>query len=69
MKVAAVFQIYLPYYLPRTSEWSEGKYLQFHFDVEGHLVNIHPRKVDEKLFPEGIDEQLGYFPTRVTFVS
>jgi hypothetical protein len=58
MKVLALFQIYLPYFLPRTPEWSEDKYFQFHFEVEGHLVNVHPRKADEKLFPSPIDEQL-----------
>lgn len=58
MKVVAVFQIYLPYFLPRTPEWSEAPYYQHHFDVEGHLVNVHPRKADERLFPSPIDEQL-----------
>ena len=56
--VAALFQIYLPYFLPRTPEWSEGKNFQFQFDVEGHLVNVHPRRTDEKLFPTSIDENL-----------
>jgi hypothetical protein len=58
MKVVALFQIYLPYFLPRTPEWSEGKNFQFQFKVEGHLVNVHPRRADEKLFPSPIDEQL-----------
>ncbi len=58
MKVVALFQLYLPYFLPRTPEWSEGKYVQFQFEVEGHLVNIHPRRVDEKLFPTPMEEQL-----------
>jgi hypothetical protein len=58
MKVVALFQIYLPYFLPRTPEWSEARYFQFHFDVEGHLVNIHPKRADEKLFPSPIDENL-----------
>jgi hypothetical protein len=58
MKVVALFQIYLPYFLPRTPEWSEAKNFQFQFDVEGHLVNIHPRRADEKLFPSPVDENL-----------
>lgn len=65
MKVVALFQIYLPYFLPRTPEWSEAPYLQHHFDVEGHLVNIHPRKADEKLFPNPIDEQLAEAKVKV----
>ena len=58
MKVIALFQIYLPYFLPRTPEWSEPKNFQFHFEVEGHLVNVHPRRADEKLFPSPLDEEL-----------
>ncbi len=58
MKVVALFQIYLPYFLPRTAEWSVAPYLQHHFDVEGQLVNVHPRKVDEELFPHPVDKQL-----------
>jgi len=58
MKVVALFQIYLPYFLPRTPAWSEAKNFQFQFEVEGHLVNVHPRRADEKLFPSPIDEQL-----------
>lgn len=58
MKVVALFQIYLPYFLPRTPQWSEDENFQFQFEVEGHLVNVHPRKADEKLFPSPIDEQL-----------
>jgi hypothetical protein len=58
MKVVALFQIYLPYYLPRTEEWSTAPYLQHHFDVEGQIVNVHPRKADEQLFPNPIDKQL-----------
>lgn len=58
MKVVALFQIYLPYFLPRTPQWSEGKNFQFQYEVEGHLVNVHPRRADEKLFPAPIDEQL-----------
>jgi hypothetical protein len=58
MKVVALFQIYLPYFLPRTPQWSEAKNFQFQFEVDGHLVNVHPRRADEKLFPAPIDEQL-----------
>jgi len=58
MKVVALFQIYLPYFLPRTPQWSEAKNFQFQFEVEGRLVNVHPRKAGEKLFPSPIDEQL-----------
>jgi hypothetical protein len=58
MKVVALFQIYLPYFLPRTPQWSEAENFQFQFMVEGHLVNVHPRRADEKLFPAPIDEQL-----------
>jgi hypothetical protein len=58
MKVLGLFQIYLPYFLPRTQEWSEAPYLQHFFDVEGQLVNVHPRKADEELFPNPIDKQL-----------
>ncbi len=58
MKVVAVVQVYLPYFLPRTSGWSEPPYYQHHFSVEGQLVNVHPRKADERLFPTQIDEQL-----------
>lgn len=65
MKVVALFQIYLPYFLPRTPEWSEARNFQFQFDVEGHLVNIHPRRADEKLFPAPIDEQLAEAIIRV----
>lgn len=65
MKVVALFQIYLPYYLPRTPEWSEAPYLQNQFDVEGHLVNVHPRRADEELFPSPIDEQLAGLKIKV----
>jgi hypothetical protein len=58
MKVVAVFQMYLPYFLPRTSAWSEAPYLQDHFEVEGHLVNVHPRKAGESLFPGVVDQNL-----------
>jgi hypothetical protein len=58
MRVIAVVQIYLPYFLPRTPEWSEAPYYQHHFSVEGQLVNVHPRKANERLFPSPIDEQL-----------
>lgn len=58
MKVVAVFQIYLPYFLPRTPEWSEAENLQFRFSVEGHQVDVHPRKQDESLFPRPIDQEL-----------
>lgn len=58
MKVVALFQIYLPYFLPRTPEWSTHKNFQFQFNVEDHLVNIHPRRADEALFPSPIDENL-----------
>jgi hypothetical protein len=58
MKVVALFQIYLPYFLPRTPEWSVHKNFQFQFNVEDHLVNIHPRRADEVLFPSPIDENL-----------
>src|SRR6266496_252952 len=58
MKVLALFQIYLPYFLPRTAEWSVDPYLQHFFDVEGQRVNVHPRKADEELFPNPIDKQL-----------
>src|SRR5438270_9756449 len=58
MKVVALFQIYLPYFLPRTPEWSTPENLQLQFEVEGHLVNVHPRKQDEKMFPRPIDEEL-----------
>ena len=58
MKVVALFQFYLPYFLPRTAEWSEAPYLQNKFDVEGQLVHVHPRKADEELFPSPIDKLL-----------
>lgn len=58
MKVLALFQIYLPYFLPRTNEWSAARYFQHFFDVEGQRVNVHPRKVDEELFPNPIDKEL-----------
>lgn len=55
MKVAALFQIYLPYFLPRTPEWSEARNFQFQFDVEGHLVNIHPRRAPALIRSQGAD--------------
>jgi hypothetical protein len=58
MKVAAVFQIYFPYFLPRTPEWSTAENLQFQFEVNGHMVDVHPRKQDEELFPRPIDKEL-----------
>jgi hypothetical protein len=58
MKVVALFQIYLPYFLPRMTEWSAHKNFQFQFDIEGHLVNVRPRRADEDLFPSPIDENL-----------
>lgn len=58
MKVMALFQFYLPYFLPRTAEWSEAPYLQNKFDVEGQLVHVHARKADEELFPSPIDKLL-----------
>jgi hypothetical protein len=65
MKVVALCQIYLPYFLPRTSEWSEPPYFQFYFNIEGHLVYVHPRKAGERLFPNPIDEQLAQAKYRV----
>jgi len=58
VKVVALFQVYLPFFLPRTPEWSEAEYLQFEFETEGHLVKIHPRKQDEPLFPRPVDEKV-----------
>ena len=58
MKVVALFQIYLPHFLPRTNEWSAAPYFQHFFDMEGQRVNVHPRKADEKLFPNPIDKEL-----------
>ena len=58
MKVVALFQIYLPHFLPRTNEWSTPRYFQHFFDVEGQRVNVHPRKADEALFPNPIDKKL-----------
>lgn len=58
MKVMALFQIYVPYFLPRTKEWSDPPYLQHHFDIEGQFVNVHPRKADEPLFPNAVDKEL-----------
>lgn len=58
MKVLALFQIYLPYFLPRTDEWSAMPYYQHFFDVEGQRVNVHPRKAHEELFPNPIDKEL-----------
>jgi hypothetical protein len=69
MKVVAVFQIYLPYFLPRSSAWSEAPYLQDNFEVEGHLVNVHPRKADERLFPALIDQQLRDLKIKVEWDS
>ena len=65
MKVVALFQIYLPYYLPRTEEWSAAPYLQHHFDVEGQIVNVHPRKADEQLFPNPIDKELAQLEIQI----
>lgn len=65
MKVLALFQIYLPYFLPRTDEWSVAPYLQHFFDVEGQRVNVHPRKVDEELFPNPIDKKLAKLELQV----
>lgn len=54
MKVVALFQIYLPHFLPRTNEWSAAPFFQHFFDMEGQRVNVHPRKVDEELFPNDV---------------
>jgi hypothetical protein len=66
MKVVALFQIYFPYFLPRTSEWSAAENLQFQFEVNGHRVNVHPRKQDEELFPRPIDKELAESSLDVT---
>jgi hypothetical protein len=58
MKVLALFQIYLPYFLPRTPDWSAAPFFQHFFDIEGQRVNVHPRKADEQLFPNPIDKEL-----------
>lgn len=58
MKVLALVQIYLPYFLPRTPDWSAPRYFQHFFDIEGQRVNVHPRKADEELFPNPIDKEL-----------
>lgn len=55
MKVVALFQVYLPFFLPRTPEWSAAEHLQFVFEIEGHSVKVHPRKQDEALFPRPAD--------------
>jgi hypothetical protein len=65
MKVLALFQIYLPYFLPRTNEWSAAPYLQHFFDVEGQRVNVHPRKADEELFPNPIDKELSELEVQI----
>jgi hypothetical protein len=65
MKVLALFQIYLPYFLPRTEEWSAAPYLQHFFDVEGQRVNVHPRKGHEELFPNPIDKQLSELEIKI----
>jgi hypothetical protein len=65
MKVLALFQIYLPYFLPRTNEWSAAPYLQHFFDVEGQRVNVHPRKADEELFPNPIDLELAELEVQI----
>ncbi len=48
----------MPYFLPRTPEWSGPENLQFRFRVEGHQVDVRPRRQDEDLFPRPIDEEL-----------
>lgn|ERR1041385_3312541 len=65
IKILALFQIYLPYFLPRTEEWSAAPYLQHFFDVEGQRVNVHPRKGDEELFPNPIDKQLSELEIKI----
>lgn len=67
MKVVAIFQFYLPYFLPRTSAWSDAPYLQDTFEVEGHIVNVHPRKVEERLFPSDIDNELRDLKIKVEY--
>ncbi len=58
MKVVALFQSYLPYFLPRTPQWSEHKNFRSQLKVEGHLVDVHPKRADEKLFPSPVVDQL-----------
>lgn len=58
MKIAVLFQIYLPYILPRTPDWYAAPYLQLMFNVGGHEVSVHPRQPDEPLFPNKLDKDL-----------
>lgn len=58
MKIAVLFQIYLPYVLPRTADWSPKDYLQLMFNVGGHRVSVHPRKPEDPLYPNKLDKQL-----------
>ena len=60
MKAVAVFQIYLPFFLPQTPEWSELEYLQFEFGVDGRVVKVHPRKANELLFPRPADLKISH---------
>ena len=58
MKIAVLFQIYLPYILPRTPDWYAAPYLQLMFKIGGHDVSVHPRRPDEQLFPNKLDQAL-----------
>jgi hypothetical protein len=58
MKVVVFFQFYLPYILPRTNDWFEGGHRLVEFTHNNHKVVVHPRKPDEALFLNEIDQEL-----------
>lgn len=55
MKVAVVFQFYLPYVLPRAKDWDDRG---VSFRADDFRARVRPRRTDEDLFPEDIDKTL-----------
>ena len=56
MKAVALIQFYFDYVLPRGGDW-EGRSLRFSQDEGWHVI-VRPRRINEALFPNEIDQTL-----------
>src|SRR5437870_6263407 len=66
MKAIAVFQFYFPYVLPRAEDWP-NEHIRFEF--RDNMVDLHPRSVDEELFPHEIDKTLSTMALTLSRIS
>src|SRR5438477_6731279 len=66
MKAIAVYQFYFPYVLPRANDWPAEP---IGFSFPGFTVGLHPRSVDEDLFPHEIDKTLSSMVLNLARIS